>query len=168
MKKTFLIAALFIGVLLFAGGHSETHSRTVLGKSAPALCVERADSIISLDRLRGEYVLVNFWSSTDAASRRAAYMYTAWQRRHPGSDLQVIGVNFDDSEGLFREIVRLDSLEPAQQYHAAGDTARAITDNYGLAEGYGSVLIDPEGKIVAYNPTENDLDAILSPAMAAR
>lgn len=52
-----------------------------------------------------------------------------------------MSVNFDDSENLFREIVRLDSLIPAQQYHAGGDTARAISNNYGLDEGMGSLLI---------------------------
>ena len=63
---------------------------------------------------------------------------------------------------LFHEIVRLDSLEPSKQFHASGDTARIIIDNYGLERGYGAVLIDPEGKVAAYNPSDNQLDDIFA------
>lgn len=160
MKQTFFIVALFIGVLLFAGGYADSRHQTALGKTAPSLEMANADSVVALDRLRGDYVLVNFWSSTDAPSREAANLYTAWQRRHPEADLRLIGINFDESTALFHEIVKLDSLESADQFHAAGDTATAIINSYGLGDGLGSVLIDPEGKITAYNPTDADLDVI--------
>lgn len=161
MKKTFFIVALFIGVLLFAGGYADSRYRTALGHAAPALSVGRADSMITLDRMRGRYVLLNFWSSTDAASRQAVNEYRAWKRRNPDVGLELVGVNFDESEKLFREIVRLDSLCPADQYHVAGDTARAIVDNYGLDNGYGSVLISPEGRIIAINPSDTELAGLL-------
>ena len=73
----------------------------------------------------------------------------------------MVGVNFDTSEGLFREIVRRDSLVPQEQFYASGDTARSIYDNYGLRDGFGAVLIDPRGRIVTHNPTDAELDALL-------
>ena len=161
MKKTFLIAALLRGLLLFAGGYAESHYKTAPGHQAPFLSMNDADSMIILDRMKGDYVLVNFWSSSDAASRRAANLYTAWQRRHPDAALKMVGVNFDTSEGLFREIVRRDSLVPQEQFYASGDTARSIYDNYGLRDGFGAVLIDPRGRIVTHNPTDAELDALL-------
>ncbi len=161
MKKTFLIAALFIGVLLFAGGYAESSHSTEIGRQAPALAYDPADSLISLDRLRGDYVLLTFWSSTDAPSRQAANLYTAWQRRHPEAPLQLVGVNFDDSQGLFNEIVRRDSLESDEQFHISGERAIEATKKYGLDQGFGSVLINPAGTIVAYDPDPAELDALM-------
>ena len=109
------------------------------------------------DRFHGEYALITFWSSTDAPSRRASNLYTAWLRANPEARLRLIGVNFDDSEALFDEIVRRDSLDAKDQFYANGDTARAIADNYGLSDGFGSVLVSPDGKIAAYNPDDATL-----------
>ncbi len=162
MKKTFFIAALFIGLLVCAGGHKNSDYFTAVGRVAPALHIKSAEDSIALDEFRGDYVLLNFWNSTDAVSRRDANLYTAWIRQHPEADLKLIGVNFDTSEGLYREIVRRDSLEASQQHHASGDIARAIINNYSLGDGYGSVLVNPAGRIVAHNPTPEELTAMFA------
>lgn len=162
MKKTLIIAALIVGLILFAGESTHFFGRTRVGDKAPSFVLPRVDSAVVFDNLRGEYTLINFWNSTDAASRREANRYRAWKRRCPQAPVEIIGVNFDDSEALFHEIVRLDSLEPAKQFHAAGDTAKTIIDNYGLGDGYGAVLVAPDGKVAAYNPTDGQLDALFS------
>lgn len=162
MKKTALLFVIFLGVLLCAVGYSDTLNRTSVGHEAPALSLSRGDSAVSLEDLRGHYVLLNFWSSTDALSRRNANLYTAWKRHNPGTNLELLGVNFDKSPALFREIARRDSLIPETQFHVAGDTARAVSDIYGLRGGYGSLLIGPDGDIVLHNPTDAQLSAILT------
>ena len=162
MKKTLIIAALIVGLILFAGESIHFLGRTYVGDKAPSFVLPKVDSTVVLDNLKGEYTLINFWNSTDAVSRREANRYRARKRRYPQSPLVVIGVNFDESEALFHEIVRLDSLEPAKQFHAAGDTARAIIKIYGLGRGYGAVLVNPDGKVSAYNPSDKQLDAIFA------
>ena len=161
MKKAFLLIALAAGLLLFAGEYANGHRHTTPGMSAPALELREADSTVAHERLHGDYVLLCFWSTLDAVSRRDANLYTAWSRSHPDAPLKVVGVNFDDSQGLFREIVRRDSLEADMQFHVSGDTAAVVARNYGLEEGYGSALVAPDGKIVAINPPVDHLDALL-------
>ena len=160
MKKTLIIIAAFIGVLFCAVGYSDSQYRTAIGRPAPALSVNTSDGPLNLDSLRGHYVLLNFWKSTDAPSRRTANDYTAWLRRHKNTDINLVSVNFDDSEALYREIMRRDSLIPETQYHVAGDNARAIYDGYGLDKGLGTMLISPQGKILAHNPTWDQLNDI--------
>lgn len=160
MKKTFVLLAVLIGVAICAGSYSDTDMRTAPGRTAPALSVEDAGRRVALDELRGDYVLLNFWSSDDALSRRDANIYSAWAERHPDSDLRLVSVNFDDSEALFHEIVKRDGLDSATQFHADSEQAAGIRRDYGLgADGYGSVLINPEGRIVARNPSAASLDA---------
>lgn len=158
MKKTLIISVLFVGLVLCALGLADSHYRTSIGSVAPVFRVSSDTGSLSLKDLRGSYVLLNFWSSTDAASRHAANDYTAWVRRHPDSRLKLMSVNLDSSPRLFREIVRVDSLIPSTQHYAGGNTAGALKSEYGLNNGLGSVLINPEGKIVAHNPD----DAVLN------
>ena len=159
MKKTFVLLAVLIGVAICAGNYSGADFRTAPGRTAPAISVEDADRRVALDELRGDYVLLNFWSSDDAISRRDANIYSAWMERHPDASLKLVSVNFDDSVALFHEIVRRDGLDSTSQFHADAEEASDIRRDYGLNGGYGSVLINPEGRIVAHNPTAESLDA---------
>lgn len=161
MKHTLLLAAICLGLIICAVGYSDSQYRTAVGRMTPDFYVENADGCVSPSCLRGNYALINFWSSSDATSRTAANVYTAWKRRNPDKKLSLVSVNFDDSEKLFKEIVRLDSLVPSQQYHASGDTALAISQNYGLDKGMGSLLIGPDGRILAHNPSEDELSNLL-------
>lgn len=155
VKKTIIIAAVFIGIILCAVGYSDSRYRTATGRQAPALQLPAQSTgapATSLNDNRGRYVLLNFWSSTDPASRKAANRYTAWLRKHPESNLRLLSINMDEHSELFNQIVRRDSLIPSTQYHLSGDTARAVSDCYGLKDGLGSVLISPTGKIISHNP----------------
>lgn len=160
MKKTLIILAAFIGVLFCAVGYSDSQYRTAIGRQAPDISLKTNGGTLNLDSLRGHYVLLNFWKSTDAPSRRTANDYTAWLRRHRGTDINLVSVNLDDSEALYREILRRDSLIPETQFHVEGNNARAISDGYGLEKGLGTMLISPEGKILVHNPSWDQLNAI--------
>lgn len=166
MKQTILIAVIFIGVLLCAVGYSDSQYHTSVGRQAPAMWLPEQATGAPQQTLadnRGKFVLINFWSCTDAPSRKSANDYTAWLRANPGKDLRLLSVNVDSSPDLFNEIVRRDSLIGATQYHVQGDTAAAIVNNYGLDKGLGSLLVSPDGKIVAHNPDKSYLDHIFEP-----
>lgn len=161
MKKSLILALIFIGVLFIAVSYSDIHYSTAIGNEAPALRLEQGSNTVSLKDLRGKYVLLNFWKSTDATSRRDANIYTAWCRSHPGAAMDLVNVNFDSNPELFSEIVRRDGLNPSQQFRVGGDTAVAVSHTFGLESGYGSLLINPEGKIIAHNPSESQLSALV-------
>lgn len=163
VKKTLILIAVFIGILFCAVGFADSQFRTALGQKAPALVLPEKPGYApatSLSDNLGSYVMLNFWKATDARSRRAANEYTAWLRHHKGNKFRLLSVNIDESPRLFDEIVRADSLIKTTQYHVSGDTAKAIVDTYGLDKGLGSLLIDPEGKIISHNPSMKDLDNI--------
>lgn len=165
IKKTLFIIAVFVGLLFCAVGFADSQFRTAVGRKAPAIILPERGGYASGTPLKdnlGKYVILNFWKSTDAPSRKAANEYTAWLRSHPGSQLKLLSVNLDETPQLFDEIVRRDSLIKSTQYHVSGDTARVIKDIYGLDNGIGSLLIDPDGRIISHNPTIKDLDEILS------
>lgn len=161
MKKTILIAALFIGLLITSSGFNKSELATNIGHEAPSLGDSGIDDVISANRRNDRYTLLTFWSVLDANSRNNINKYTAWHHKHEDSKLSVMGVNLDDSENLFNEIVRLDGLDRADQFQIGGNDARRVRYDYSIEDGYGSVLIDPSGLIVAHNPTPEDLYRIV-------
>lgn len=160
MKKTILLVVLFIGLLITSSGFNKTTLNTTIGKIAPSLSYDVIDNAIKQSEDEGKYVLLSFWSTTDGASRLSTNDYSFWLNNHNDSNIELISVNFDKSEKLFREIVKRDGLNDEQQYNVSGNLAQHIKDEFHLDNGYGSLLIDPSGTIVAHNPSTEELSLL--------
>ncbi len=157
MKKTILIFALFLGLLITSSGFNRTGLNTAIGKLAPEIASFDIEQVIKNSEKQGRYVLLSFWSSSDGQSRRKVNEYDLWLSDHIMANLDMVAINFDQSEGLFREIVRRDGLSASSQFNVGGNTARQIIRDYHLDDGYGSILISPNGQIIAHNPTVGQL-----------
>lgn len=161
LQKTMVLAVLFVGALLCSVGYGESRYSTGIGRDAPPLALVLDGDTTSLGAFRGKFVALTLWSATNAVSRRDVNLYTAWERRHPGAPFEAIGVNLDDSESLYRQIVRSDGLDPDMQYRPDVAEAHRIQNDLGMSGRLGSLLIGPDGRIVAHNPDAEALDAII-------
>lgn len=157
MKQTILILAFFIGILVTSTGFNSTSLNTSIGKDAPEIASLDISQAMKACEDQGRFVLLSFWNSTDGASRLAVKNYDSWIERNKDAKVDLLAINFDKSDNLFREIVKRDGLDVDYQYNVAGETAKKIIHDYHLDSGYGSLLIDPEGRIVAHNPTPDVL-----------
>lgn len=162
IKQTILLGALLLGLIIVSAGIGSQPSDTAVGEKAPVVQLDNVQSAINADELKGKYVLITFWSSSDAASREACNRYNAWFNTHHPANGRLVGINFDDSPEMFREIVRRDSLNIADQYCVSRPEAEAIYRTYHLENGFGSLLVSPQGRIVSHNPDPNLLSEFLS------
>ena len=155
------VVALLAVLLLTVSARTERLYQAAEGFKAPSLVIESNDSTdgISLTDLRGKYVLVNFWSSTDAQSRIMAKDYDLISGDYDAERFRHVAVNTDHTRSLFREITRHDGLDATVHYYYA-DAANSgrMTDDWHLESGFRSFLIDPQGHILAVNPTRETLD----------
>lgn len=152
MKKAILFIACFAIMAVTLSAFADRGTAPVIGYRAPGLSVESADgSSITLEDLKGENVLLTFWSSSDAASRLRCNEYNTLTAMN-STDVRHVAVNFDRSERLYNEVVRHDDLTPGEQYHVEGLEAIKIMDNYHLDRGLHSFLINPKGRIIAIDP----------------
>ncbi|MDE5929659.1 MAG: hypothetical protein K2H03_04190 [Muribaculaceae bacterium] len=161
IKQTMLLGALLLGLVVASAGIGSNRCDTAVGMKAPVVQLDRVQSAVNADGLKGKYVLITFWTSSDAASREAVNRYDAWFRRHHPADARLVGINFDDSPEMFGEIVARDSLNDNDQYYVSRPEAEAIYRTYHLEKGYGSLLVSPQGRIVCHNPTPEQLGQIL-------
>lgn len=154
------LIAVFTAVIISLSAHSGRVFEAAEGYNAPMISLSRGDSVsVSLADMKGHHVLLNFWSSLEPESRIANKAYDVYAS---DSRLSLISVNLDPSARLFREIVARDALCDSTQWHVGGDVARQISDDYNLARGLGSFLIDPAGRVVAINPSRAQIESLLA------
>lgn len=164
MKKSMSIIAFFAVLLLSVSASTGRVVQAAEGFTAPQFEISNSDSSvhISLADLKGSYVLLNFWDSADAMSRMATADYEAFARsRSEEERFCLLSVNLDRSERLFREIVRRDNLSAKSQIHLTQDEASRLIEDYRLDKGNCAFLINPEGRIIAVNPTSDTLDKLI-------
>ena len=161
MKKTILILSLFIGLVITSSGFNKTSLNTSIGKEIPTIVDEEISNAIEQCERDGKYVLITFWSATDGESRKTTNDYTSWLNSTGIKKVDLLSVNFDKSERLFQEIVKRDGLNEDMQFNVSGNLAKKIKDDFHLDHGYGTLLIDPSGQIVAHNPSIDEVSRIV-------
>ena len=128
---------------------------------APAPEFAEADTngnMVSLSSFRGKYVLVDFWASWCGPCRRENPNVVRTFNMYKGKNFTILGVSLDNSKGKQKWLnaIHKDGLAWTQvsdlQYWksrvAALYNVRAIPQNF---------LIDPDGKIIAHNLMDFDL-----------
>lgn len=163
MKKALSYIVFFIILTVLVAAYADRVVKADEGYTAPEIEMLANDSVnVSLDKLRGKYVLVNFWDSSNAVSRIAAGEYDRFLHANNGDSFSLLSINTDENPELFKEIVKKDNLDSSTQFHISDAKARNLSENYRLDSGFSSYLIDPQGKIVAVNPSVTTLEKYLS------
>ncbi len=168
MKKTIGLFLLAVAVCIISvAAYTERVYQPREGYRAPSFeLAGLADTArtMKLSDLKGQFVLLSFWSAADPMSRMRNMTNDLMVRRVDSrlgrsskDTLNFISVNFDSSRKLVEEIAARDSLNLNDILLAAGPDARRIRNDYHLGEGYRSYLIDPAGRVIARNPSENTI-----------
>lgn len=114
------------------------------GHSAPTFSLPSVSgNNTSLDALKGQVVLVDFWASWCAPCRDSFPFLNRMQRQYGAQGLRILGINVDEKRA---DAARFLDKIPAQfsvLYDAAGETPKA----YNLKAMPSSYLIGRDGKI---------------------
>ncbi len=158
MKKTINpIVSLALLFLLFASSSNINETETRVGAQVPNFTVSNNDTTLSLQDARGKYVIVTFWSSTVPESRIDNMRHDRTAKNN--SKLAHIAINYDTSRGVFNEICKLDNLDSYSQFYGGNETGMGLLTVWHQEDGFTSILIDPTGKVLALNPTDELLTA---------
>lgn len=162
MKKSLLVIALFAVLLFASSGLNDSPFGVMPGDRAPVLSLAGEADSASACGSDGNYLLLSFWSSGDAPSRQMCNEYSKWIAANADrSQVRMLAVNFDENEVLFRQIVEADGMDPQAQFNVKGEVAGKIRSEFRLDHGFGTLLIDPDGIVVAANPDSQTLEKFL-------
>ena len=159
MKKTLMTIAMACLFLVFFAGNSSNPVSGRLGYIAPNFSIENETNCVELQQKKGNYVLLTFWTSTDAKSRIANVQYDRTVKELKGIDY--VAVNFDRSFGVYNEMVKIDGLDKASQFYGCNGQESSLYSRYGLKKGMKTFLLDKAGRVVAENPNPKELKRLM-------
>lgn len=155
MRKTLTTIVIVAVLLIFTSSYNAYDVDVKVNAFAPNFSVSDNGRAATLGNLRGQFVLVNFWSSQDAGSRIRNAVYDKFAANN--ASVNLISVNFDSKEALYKEVLRRDRLNGDSQFYDKDGQESEVYKQYHLESGFSSYLINREGKIVAVNPTKQQL-----------
>lgn len=117
----------------------------LVGRAAPNFTLPQLDGPpVTLSRLRGQVVVINFWASWCAECQvEQAALDQTW-RQFQDSGVVVLGVNFEDSTGAARSYVRTQGVTYPVVEDAGSQTALA----YGLRGVPETFVVNQSGRVV--------------------
>jgi len=155
-------------VLVSDSASAQKQPQSLIGRPAPALAtVDLEGHRLSLKRLRGRVVLLNFWATWCAPCQAEMPTFEQWQQQMAGQGLSVVGVSMDDEADGVRRLTRRLLIH----YPVAMGSARLGTSYGGVLGLPITYLIDRHGIIRSrfegeQNP--NTILAALKPLLAER
>jgi cytochrome c biogenesis protein CcmG/thiol:disulfide interchange protein DsbE len=163
IKNAFRTAALAAGLMCSAGTWALEP-----GQAAPALELAGVGSPVSLAKLQGKVVFVDFWASWCGPCKQSFPWLNEMQAKYGAKGLQIVGVNVDtkraDADKFLSEI-------PAN-FRVAFDAQGDSPKRYQIKGMPSSVLVGPDGKVIkvhsGFRPEERqELEAAIVAALAA-
>jgi peroxiredoxin len=136
--------------------------KLAVGSVAPDFTVKTPDDKpISLSEFRGRYVLVDFWASWCRPCRIQNPALVLLYQKFKGPRFEIFGVSLDQRQESWVQAIQTDGLT-WKHGSDLGYWNSAPAKLYEVSSIPYSLILDPEGKIVAKNLHGTELEAKLA------
>ena len=155
--KWFFVVLVFSSFISLSFDKRKTPTEKLpLGAQAPELVLGKEKQPLSLQAAKGNYILLSFWASYDAASRtRNARLHNVVS---DDARVEMISISFDRYQS-----VRQDGISDNVYQEMEGENSE-IFKSYDLKHGFINYLVNDRGAIVAKNVTPSELASLLHQA----
>jgi len=103
---------------------------------------------VNINAFKGQYVLIDFWASWCGPCRAENPNLVKAYNKYKANKFNVIGVTIDEDLDKWKQAVKEDGT-PWTQLTDLKDRSKAVATYYGILGVPSSLLIDPDGKIIA-------------------
>ncbi|MEO1715034.1 MAG: TlpA disulfide reductase family protein [Bacteroidota bacterium] len=174
MKKIListLLPLLVLGVYM-GGRYIYFKPKMVNGETAPAFTATLKDGTsFALNDLKGQYVLLDFWGSwcgpcrAESPNLKALYEKYKPQRFANGETFEILSVGIEKNPKSWEAAIQKDQLQWKYHILDQGSSLRffdsPIAGIYQIREVPTKFLLDPKGRIIAVNPSYEELQKLL-------
>lgn len=150
---------LFILLLFFFANQATAQIKQ--GYYAPEIALPSVNGdTLRLSSLKGKVVLLDFWASWCGPCRTSNKMVAKLYSKYKSKGFEIFGVSIDAEKGNWLKAIRQDKIKWLQVNDPGDWNARIVSEwnIYGIPTSY---LIDKEGKFVAMDLKEKDLEKTL-------
>ncbi|WP_343561790.1 TlpA disulfide reductase family protein [Sphingobacterium sp.] len=143
-------------VLAMAAGKQLTERLDVLKRSALGATMldftqnDPDGKPISFSSFKGKYVLVDFWASWCGPCRAENPNVLKAYNKYKDDNFTVIGISLDDNAEKWKKAIKDDGM-PWSQVSSLKGFENEVSTYYGIQGIPSSLLVDPNGKIIARN-----------------
>ncbi|WP_035564443.1 TlpA disulfide reductase family protein [Hymenobacter sp. IS2118] len=151
------------------GARIKRLQQVAVGAIAPDFTQNTPDNVpVTLSRLRGQYVLIDFWASWCGPCRQENPNVVKAYNEFKGKGFTVIGVSLDNPNGreAWLRAIAKDGLTWTQVSDLKSWN-NAVAQAYGIQSVPQNFLLDPQGKIVATNLRGEELQSTLAKLLNA-
>ncbi|SDG67003.1 Peroxiredoxin [Flavobacterium omnivorum] len=150
MEKIILLFSLLISI-------STATAQMKIGDSLPDLELNNNKELtINLASLKGKTVLIDFWASWCAPCRIANKKLAPLYNDYKDENFEIVGISLDTDKTKWINAIQKDKLAYEQLIDAKGFDAKSAL-LFGVEALPNSYLFDASGKLVAINPTEEQI-----------
>ena len=139
----------------------QEEAKLMLGGEAPEINLPQPDGTnLALSSLRGKYVLIDFWASWCGPCRKENPYNVEMYKRFKDKGFEIYGVSLDQDPTRWKSAIEKDGLTWIHVSDLKGWSSSA-GQTYNVHSIPFTVLVDPDGKIVAKGLRGEELDAKL-------
>lgn len=138
------------------------------GQVAPEIYMnDPEDNPIALSELRGKYVLIDFWASWCGPCRRENPNLIKTYATYKDKGFEIYSVSLDNDKNKWLSAIQQDKLEWPNHVSDLAGWRSAAARLYGINSIPFTVLVDPDGKIIATGLRGSALDQKLEEIFGA-
>jgi len=150
-KSLFLLAAI---ILIFAGKYWYLSPKYNEGEVIPSFSASLPDgSTFELSKLRGNYVLLQFWASWCGPCRKENPMLVELYRELKDKNLEMVSVALEKNAASWQKAVVADGLIWPYQILQQGGFDGPLAKLYSVRQVPTLYLLDPNLKVLLTNPS---------------
>lgn len=139
----------------------EKLKRLAVGQVAPEIeAYTTNNKAVKLSEYRGKYVLVDFWASWCMPCRKENPNLVRLYNTYKNQGFEILGVSLDNNPGSWMRAIEEDKLTWTNISDLKAWSSDVIID-YRIKAIPSSVVLDPEGKIIAKNLRSKELEDFL-------
>lgn len=140
---------------------ARTKAQPSIGQQAYEIILpDTKGKIQKLSDHNGKIILIDFWASWCGPCRRANPGLAAIYSKYKDRGFEIFGVSIDDEKNAWKKAIAVDRIT-WKQVNASGGWDAPVALQWKLEQIPASFLIDQDGRVVAVDPSQEELENYL-------